>query len=104
VSAYWSATSTGSSLVIGAPAGAAKGGIQVRVRGLAGSVTAAGALTITDSVGGVVFQVTITNVLGIPDLDVRGTVGGNLTIALTNGNGLNAQGDFVLVGWPYGLI
>ena len=85
-----------------APAAAVVAGLQVRIRAICSSATAAGALAVSDSNLGTIFSVTVST-FAESDLDIRGSVGGTLTVTQASGNGLNVQGDYVLQGYPYGL-
>ena len=113
MSGQWQVTGTTSLAAITPPTGsgaaasalAASIGTVVRIRAL--SVSAgAGALTITDSVlSAVIWQITLGAgaVFSQTDLDIRGSPGASLTIAATSATGINAQGDYVPIGYPYGL-
>lgn len=101
MSGYWQQTGT-TSITLTAPAGAAAGGEQIRIRSIVASVASAAALTVTDSVAGVIWQFTGTQI-ALAGLDIRGSVGGNLTIALASGTAIDVAGDYVPQGYPYGL-
>lgn len=102
MSGYWSVVTATTPAAVTAPASTAAG-LVLRVRGLAASGT--GLVTITDSISGLIWQVTIATGTALveTDLDVRGSVGGNLTIASAGGTGVSVQGDYVTIGYPYGL-
>lgn len=103
MSGYWSATTATTPATISAPASAAAAGEVLRIRGLAASGT--GTVTVTDSNAGVIWQVTLptSGLFNQADLDIRGSVGGNLSVAAAAGSGVSVQGDFVPQGYPYGL-
>lgn len=105
MSGFWQVTATSSPVTISAPAGAAAAGEVIRIRALA-IMAAAAALTITDSNLGVVWQITpaAAGLVALTSLDIRGSPGGSLTIANTGSTGgINAEGDYCPIGYPYGL-
>jgi hypothetical protein len=101
---FWQVTGTtsvgGASTPLAPPTGA--GGVQVRIRAIQSSASASGALAVSDSVLGTIFTVT-GSAFALTHLDIRGSVGGTLTVTQASGNGLNVQGDYVPQGWPLGL-
>lgn len=106
-----------------APASAAAQGTQVRLRSLqcrvSGITAGTGQLVIRDGATGagtIIWTVDLSVATGgvsdeisLTDLDIRATPGNALTVEFTAGVGgdiesVNAQGDYVPVGYPLGMI
>src|SRR6516162_10154017 len=102
-------TAASASATQNSPAGAANVGMILRVRAvqaaIGGATAATSTFTISDSVLGTIFQMDINNgeAVQLANCDIRSGVGGNLTFtftpALAVANDVNAQGDFVSVGY-----
>lgn len=107
MSGQWQVTGT-TTVTQTAPAGAAAASLQLRVRAISGSVSAAGNLTIQDNAGSPNTYYTIAlaaaGAFQQSDLDIRIAVGLNMVASFSaGGTGLNVEGDYVPIGYPYGL-
>lgn len=112
MSGYWSVTNraaTGNATATqSAPTSGLAGGGLSRVRAIQASSAVALELTVTDSISGVLMSIDVTAAgppISLTNIDLRGSVGGNLTFAwngtnTTGATDVNAQGDFVPSGYP----
>ncbi len=105
------------------PLSSVYGGQQVRLRALecfvAGSAGGGDELVVRDGptlTGPVIFSADLSigtiggaQIVQLTDLDIRATIGNTLTIEFVSGIGsdrenVNAQGDYVPIGYPLGQI
>lgn len=126
MSGFWSITNrpsagTAASASQSSPAGSASGGQQVRLGGIQASlagISGSGSdlLVVRDGptgTGTIIFQIDVAvgsngvAIVQLPQMDLRATPGNALTVEFVSGSAgnredINAQGDFVTLGWPFG--
>ena len=113
-------SSAAASATQAAPASALSGGAVVRLRSLQAAISGTGAgadeLVVRDGasgVGAIIWSLDLampandTQIVQITGLDLRASVGNGLTVEFVSGiasdqENVNAQGDFVPQGWPFG--
>ena len=127
MSGYWSLSNRSSAGAAAtasqaSPAGSANGGQQVRLRALqvalAGTTAGNDQVVVRDGPSGtgtIIWTQDLSVVangtasMDLADMDLRASIGNALTVEFVNGvtgdrESVNAQGDYVPIGYPLGMI